>query len=160
MRPGRALITQMRLARKPASRRSCVTSSTVGWCSHPELLQDRPQLLARELVERAERLVEQQQARLVDQRAAEIGALQHAAGKLPGIAAAKALQADLLQQRIGLVAEFGVLAVFLNCDRYGSTIFSGSMMFCSIVSHGSMVGFWNAMPMRKALAPRLRGRRR
>ena len=33
MRPGRALITQMRLARKPASRRSWVTSSTVGRCS-------------------------------------------------------------------------------------------------------------------------------
>ena len=26
------------------------------------------------------------------------------------------------------------------------------MMFCSIVSHGSMVGFWNAMPIRSALA--------
>ena len=30
MRPGRALITQMRLPRNAASRRSCVTSSTVG----------------------------------------------------------------------------------------------------------------------------------
>ena len=50
---------------------------------HPEVLQDRPQLLARELVERAEGLVEQQHARLVDQRAAEIGALKHAAGELP-----------------------------------------------------------------------------
>ena len=26
------------------------------------------------------------------------------------------------------------------------------MMFCSIVIHGSMVGFWNAMPIRNALA--------
>ena len=108
MRPGRALITQMRLARKPASRRSCVTSSTVGRVRQPELLQDRPQLLARELVERAEGLVEQQQARLVDQRAAEIGALKHAAGKLPGKFAAKSLEADLLQQRMGLVAELGL----------------------------------------------------
>src|ERR1700712_662567 len=41
---------------------------------------------------------------------------------------------------------------FRNCERYGSTIFSGSMMFCSIVSHGSMVGFWNAIPIRNALA--------
>ena len=75
---------------------------------HPEVLQDRPQLLAGELVERAERLVQQQHARLMDQRAAEIGALEHAAGELPGIAAAEALEADLLQQRVGLVAEFGL----------------------------------------------------
>ena len=74
----------------------------------PELLQDRPQFFARELVERAERLVEQQQPRLVDQRAAQLGALQHAAGELPGIVVAEALEADLLQQRLGLVAEFGL----------------------------------------------------
>src|SRR3954469_7664471 len=74
---------------------------------HPEALQDRPQFLAGELVERAEGFVEQEQARLVDQGAAEIGALKHAAGELPGIAAAESLEADLLQQDIGLVAELG-----------------------------------------------------
>ena len=74
----------------------------------PEILQDRPQLFARELVERAKGLVEQQHARLMDQRAAQIGALKHAAGELPGIAAAEPLEADLLQQRVGLVAEFGL----------------------------------------------------
>ena len=42
-----------------------------------------PQLLARERIERAERLVEHQQLRFVDQRAAERGALLHAAGQLP-----------------------------------------------------------------------------
>ncbi|OKO69062.1 hypothetical protein AC628_34325 [Bradyrhizobium sp. NAS96.2] len=65
-------------------------------------MKDPPQLLAGELVERAERLVEQQHARFVDQRAAQIGALEHAAGKLPGIAAAKRFQSDLLEQRIVL----------------------------------------------------------
>ena len=64
---------------------------------HPEVLQDRPQLLARELVKRAKGLVEQQHARFMDQGAAEIGALEHAAGKLPRIPAAKALEANLLQ---------------------------------------------------------------
>ena len=108
MRPGRALITQMRLARKPASRRSCVTSSTVGRCASQSVLQDRPEFLAGELVERAERLVEQQQARLVDQGAAEIGALEHAAGELPRVFAGKALEPDLRQQRMGLVAEGGL----------------------------------------------------
>ena len=44
----------------------------------------------------------------MDQRAAQIGALEHAAGELPGIAVAKTLEADLLQQRVGLVAEFGL----------------------------------------------------
>ena len=75
---------------------------------HPELLHDRPQLLARELVERAERLVEQQELRIVHQRAAERGALQHAAGELPGIFVAEAREPDLRQQRVGAVAEFGV----------------------------------------------------
>src|SRR5260221_303300 len=75
---------------------------------HPEVLQDRPQFLARELVERAEGFVEQQHTRLMDQRAAQIGALKHAAGELPGKTAAEALEADLLQQRIGLVAELGL----------------------------------------------------
>src|SRR6266446_1088423 len=37
----------------------------------PQLLEDRPQLLARELVECAKRFVEQQKLRIVDQRAAE-----------------------------------------------------------------------------------------
>ena len=45
----------------------------------PQLLQHAPKFLAGELVERAERLVEQQQPWFVDQRTAEIGALEHAA---------------------------------------------------------------------------------
>ncbi len=69
-----------------------------------------------------------------------------------GIAAAKALQADLLEQRIGLVAELGLAQPAELRERNGSTIFSGNMMFCSIVIHGSMVGFWNAMPTRSARA--------
>ena len=43
-------------ARKTASRRSWVTRITVERCSHPQVLQHDPQLLAGERVERAERL--------------------------------------------------------------------------------------------------------
>ena len=136
----------------PAARSACAAIQSV--------LQDRPQFFARELVERAERLVEQQHARLVDQRAAQIGALQHAAGELPGIAVAEALEADLLEQRIGLVAELGLAQLGGIASGTAATILSGSMMFCSIVSQGSMVGFWNAMPIAQRLRRRPPGRRR
>ena len=86
MRPGRALITQMRLPRNAGLAQIVRHQQHGRLVGDPEILQDRPQLLARELVERAEGLVEQQHARLMDQRAAQIGALKHAAGELPGIA--------------------------------------------------------------------------
>jgi hypothetical protein len=86
-----------------------VTSSTVGLALHPQLLQRGPQLLARELVQRAEGLVQQQQLRVVHQRAAQRRALQHAARQLPGPLVAEALQAHLGQQRLGAVGVFAVL---------------------------------------------------
>src|SRR5262245_16172973 len=46
---------------------------------HPQILQNPPQFLARESVKRAERLVEQQNRRAVDQRPAKLSALLHAA---------------------------------------------------------------------------------
>ncbi len=33
-----------------------------------------------------------------------------------------------------------------SVERYGSTISSGSMTFCSVVRQGSSVGAWKAMP--------------
>ena len=69
-----------------------------------------PQLLARERIERAERLVEHQQIRLVDQRAAERGALLHAAGELPGKLVALAAEADRGEQRLGARDVFGLVA--------------------------------------------------
>ena len=75
---------------------------------HPQVLHDRPQLFAGELIERAERLVEHEKLRLVHQRAAQRGALQHAAGQLPGMLVAEIGEADFLQQRFGAVAEFGL----------------------------------------------------
>ena len=69
--PGLLLITYTVSARNTDSRRSCVTRMTLKRCSVQQVAQDAPQLLAREGVERAERLVEQQHLRLVDQRAAD-----------------------------------------------------------------------------------------
>ena len=76
-----------------------------------------PQLLAGERVERAERLVEHQQLRLVDQRAAERGALLHAAGQLPGIFVALAAEADRGQQVFGARDVFGAPAAHFAAVR-------------------------------------------
>ena len=76
----------------------------------PEVAQHAPQLLAREGIERGERLVEHQQSGLVDQRAAERHALLHAAGKLPGKPLAESVKPDGLEQRVGLHAILLLLA--------------------------------------------------
>lgn len=49
-----------------------------------QVTEDAPQLFARESIQCAERLVEQQHLGLVNQRPADAGALLHAAGELPG----------------------------------------------------------------------------
>ena len=83
------------------------------WRSHRSC--STPQLLARERIERAERLIEQQQRRLVDQRAAQRRALLHAARQLPGIMFREAVEPDHGQQ----VARLGdiFLAVLLESAR-------------------------------------------
>jgi hypothetical protein len=45
----------------------------------PEVLHDLPQILARELIQRPERLVEQQQGGVLDERPAKRSPLLHAA---------------------------------------------------------------------------------
>ena len=65
-----------------------------------EIADHAPQLLAREGVERPEGLVEHEELRLVDERAAQRGALLHAAGELPGIPVALARsRPDLVEKR-------------------------------------------------------------
>ncbi len=83
----------------------------------PEIAQHAPQFFARERIERGERLVEHQQRRLVDQRAAERDALLHAAGQLPRIAVAEALQADGCKQLLGLRAKLGLSCAKLRAMR-------------------------------------------
>ena len=56
------------------------------------------QLLAQAQVERAERLVEQQRARAVDQRAGERDALRLAAGELAGLALGQVAELHELQR--------------------------------------------------------------
>ena len=111
----------------------------------PEVAQHAPQFLAGEGVERGERLVEHQQRRLVDQRAAERDALLHAARQLPRKAVAEAVEADGLEQRLGL------LAILLpsrggSCCGAAATISSGSRTLSITLRQGSRFGFWNAMP--------------
>jgi hypothetical protein len=69
-----------------------------------------PKFLARERIERAERLVEHQEVRLVDQRAAKRRALLHAAGELPRISVALAAEPDRGEQRLGARDILGLVA--------------------------------------------------
>src|ERR1700722_8836989 len=50
-------------------------------------------------------------------------------------------------------SRYSVLRLAENSCLNGGTILSGSMMLSRIFSHGSRVGFWNAMPIRTWLAP-------
>ena len=70
----------------------------------PQVAQHTPQLLARERVERGERLVQHQQRGLVDQRPTQRSALLHASRQLPGIALAETVEPDRLEQGPGLLA--------------------------------------------------------
>ena len=65
-----------------------------------EAPQPRAELLAHRGVERAERLVEQQHARLDRERAGQGHALALAAGELRGIAVGEALEVDEPQQLV------------------------------------------------------------
>ena len=88
MRPGRGDITTTRSDRNTASAIEWVTNSTVlrGLAGEVALAPDAQQLerhvVARHGVERAERLVHQQQRRVEQQGAAQRGALLHAARQL------------------------------------------------------------------------------
>ena len=87
-------MTTTRVERKTASEIECVTKMTV----EPVSLQIREQLqveaLARHLVERAERLVHQQQRGRERERARDRDALLHAAGELPRMVVVEARELD------------------------------------------------------------------
>ena len=82
MRPGPAVITTTRSASSVASSTECVTKIDRHAGARPDLQQLVLQLLARERVERAERLVHQQDVGLVREHARDRDALLHAARKL------------------------------------------------------------------------------
>jgi hypothetical protein len=64
----------------------------------PEVLEDLPKVFLREGIQCRKRLVQHEELRLVNDRSAEIGALLHAAGELPGEACAELAETDGLQQ--------------------------------------------------------------
>jgi hypothetical protein len=110
-----------------------------------QIAHHAPQLLAREAVRGPEGLVQHQQLRLVNQGAAQRGALLHAARQLPGELAAHPGKADLRQQRLDL-GERRLHAPSRKRLRWGCTISSGSRMFSSVLRQGSRLGAWKAMP--------------
>jgi len=111
----------------------------------PQRLHDAPQLLAREGVERAERLVEHQELGLVDQGTAEVGALLHATGELPGELLRKVGEPHRLEQLHRALLVFRAMAAGNGACAARPTSM-GSRMLSMVVRHGIRVGFWNAMP--------------
>ncbi len=98
----------------------------------PDPQQFEIHLLARHGVERAERLVHQQEPRVLHERAHDRGALLHAAGKLERIALREFAQADHREkiERALPVAR----------DRASLRNSIGSSTFSSTVRHGSSTG--------------------
>ena len=131
MRPGRALITTTRVADEDR------LLDVVGDEQHglalalPDAEQQFLHQRAGLVVERAERLVEQQDLGIVGERARDRGALLHAAGELLGKVIVEAAQADLREPFV---------ARSRCCSRAG-TPFSRrpKAMFSATVSQGNSV---------------------
>ncbi len=139
-------MTKTRSARNTASRRSCVTRHDGDLARRLQVADHAPQLLAREGVERAERLVEHQQ----------IAARGSARGRARRAAACRrtAARDTCCRSRRGRPtpgasrrARHTRLACgeMLDCGAV-RTISSGSSRLSSVVRQGSSVGAWNAMP--------------
>ena len=97
-RPGRGDITTMRVERNTASGIEWVTKAMVLLGPRPQLQQLLVQPVADDLVERAERLVHQQDVGVEGQRPGDRGALLHAARELPGIFLLEAGEVDELER--------------------------------------------------------------
>ena len=134
MRAGRSLSTMTRLARNSASSTSCVTSSVGEALALPERDELGLHGDARQRVELAERLVEHEDFRIVDQRARQRDALRHAARELVRIGVAEAGQArrDRAPHRRAAAGSSGCPAPpgrARHCPRP--------------MRHGNSVGSWN-----------------
>ena len=131
-------MTSTRSARNTASGIECVISSTVLPVSRWMRISStfiRSRVMR---VERAERLVHQHDLGIVHQRAADRGALLHAAGELPGQLLLEALEPDQLQQRLGARRD-----ILSRGSRFMSI---GSITLARMLRHGSSSAFWNTMP--------------
>ena len=138
IRPGRGDITTTRLDRYTASGIEWVTKITVV----PVLGADAQQLglhvLAGHLVERAERLVHQQQRRVGSEGAGDRDALLHATRELPRHVAGE----------LGQLDQFEHLGSARSRRLARSQPFSssGSSMFLATVRHSNRPACWNAIP--------------
>jgi hypothetical protein len=138
-------ISRMRSASRIASSTSCVIMNTV-WCVSAQMLQ---QLVldgaARQRVERAEGLVEQQHLGLDGEGARDAHALLHAAGELARLLVDGAVQADHRH----VLFDMGVDL----CRRPSrATLRTAKAMFLRTVSQGISAWPWNTTP-RSRLGP-------
>ena len=100
-RPGPALITTTRSASSAASSTEWVTKMHGNSGARPDLQEFVLQLFARQRIERAERLVHQQDIGIVGKHAGDRDPLLHSAGKLVRIAVGKALEPDHSTKFVG-----------------------------------------------------------
>ena len=98
MRPGAVLNTKMRSERNSASSMLWVTNTTVAPGARPDREKILLQLLARLRIERAERLVHEDENGLAHQRARDADALLHAAGQLMRIVLGESGKPDQLDE--------------------------------------------------------------
>ena len=98
IRPGRGDITTTRSERNTASGIEWVTNTTAAPVSAADARQLGLHPLARHLVERAERLVHQQQPRTLGERARDRDALLHAARELIGMPVGEVREPDQLRE--------------------------------------------------------------
>ena len=97
MRPGRGDMTTIRVDRNTASGIEWVTKTTVFLVRAPQFEKLLVELVAHDLVERAEGLVHQEQLRVEGERAGDRDALLHAARQLPGKFLLEALEIDEIE---------------------------------------------------------------
>ena len=108
------------------------------WIFLADAQQFEAHLLTRERVERAERLVHQQHARIGDKRAADRDALLHAAGQFPAAPCRSKPESPASFSRSS--------AAFRPAASTPRDSESGNNTLLRTFVHGSRVGVWNTMP--------------
>ena len=138
MRPGEGVITISSVARNSASSTLCVMKKNILPRLPPQLEDQLLDLLARERVERAERLVHQHHFRVAGERARDADALLHAAGELVDGRVGELLEAD---ERAACRARSrgARRAATPRMRRPNSTL-------STTLSHGISACFWNTTP--------------
>ena len=121
-----------------------VTNTTVRRARGPQRGELAVEALPREFVERAERLVHQQEIRRGDERAGDGGAHLHAAREL-----ARKMARELREPDLASAARVPSSAAARSTPARSS----GSRTFASTRAHGISVGAWNTKPRRRPGPP-------